>query len=78
MSDLGPGEIWFIEQKASSSAPEAVQVFFAVLGCPVCGTPTLITLEQYRGVLPVMCRSKVCAGVFRIADQKRFVYLPVN
>lgn len=78
MSDLAPGEVWLIEQEASCSAPEAVHVFFAVLSCPLCGTPTLITLAQYCGVSPVMCRSKVCAGLFRIADQDRFVYLPVN
>jgi len=78
LSDLAPGEVWLIEQEASFSAPEAASAFYAVLGCPLCGTPTLITLEQYCGVSPVMCRSKVCAGLFRIADQTRFVYLPVN
>lgn len=80
LSDLTPGDVWLIEEAASSSssAPDAAPVFFAVLGCPLCGTPTLITLAQYFGVSPVMCGSKVCAALFRIADQNRFIYLPVN
>lgn len=78
LKDLSRGEVWLIEQEASSAARDAAPAFYAVLGCPLCGTPTLITLEQYCGVSPVMCRSTTCAGLFRIADQNRFVYLPVN
>lgn len=80
LSDLAPGDIWLIEEAAtpSPSTQGAAPVFFAVLGCPLCGAPTLITLAQYFGVSPVMCRSQVCAALFRIADQNRFVYLPVN
>jgi hypothetical protein len=80
LSDLAPGDVWLIEQAASPSpsARDAAPIFFAVLGCPLCAAPTLITLAQYFGVSPVMCGSKVCAALFRIADQNRFVYLPVN
>ena len=78
LSALAPGDVWLIEEEGSASAGDDGHVFFAVLGCPLCGAPTLITLAQYFGVSPVMCGSKVCAALFRIADQNRFVYLPVN
>jgi hypothetical protein len=53
-------------------------VFFAVLACPNCGTLSLITFQQYFGIIPVTCGSSLCPCRFRIEDEWQLVYLPVN
>jgi uncharacterized protein YbaR (Trm112 family) len=50
--------------------------FVAVLACPLCGSPGLITSAQYSGGAPIVCTSKACAGLFRIVDQTQIVALP--
>ena len=52
--------------------------FFAVLACPKCGTLSLISSQQYFGIMPVICGSKLCFCRFRIKDEIQLVYLPVN
>jgi hypothetical protein len=52
--------------------------FFAVLACPKCGALSLITFQQYFGIIPVICGSRLCPCLFRIADESQLVYLPVN
>ena len=52
--------------------------FFAVLACPKCGTLGLITSQQYFGIIPVICGSRLCPCRFRIEDERQLVYLPVN
>ena len=52
--------------------------FFAVLACPKCGTLSLITSQQYFGIIPVTCGSRLCPCRFRIEDESQLVYLPVN
>ena len=52
--------------------------FFAVLACPKCGTLGLITSQQYFGIIPVICGSRLCPCRFRIKDESQLVYLPVN
>lgn len=72
---MAPGDILLLDdfvQLRESSAPN----FIAVLACPVCGTPSLITSAQYSGAAPVVCGSKLCSGLFRIIDEAQIVYLP--
>ena len=75
LSEMAPGDIVFLDDFAhlrESFAPS----FVAVLACPLCGTPSLITSVQYSGGAPIVCASKVCPGLFRILDESRIVPLP--
>jgi hypothetical protein len=75
LSDLAPGDIVFLDDFAylrESFAPH----FVAVLACPLCGSPGLITSAQYSGGAPIVCTSKVCPGLFRILDEAQIVALP--
>jgi len=80
LSELAPGDLLLLDGAGSTSPtePDDVPVFIAVLSCPLCGAPTLITLAQYSGRLPVMCRSERCPGLYRILDEEQFDYLPLN
>jgi len=74
---MAPGDILLLDD--ALSLRESVEpIFFAVLACPVCGTRGLITPAQYFGLVPVICGSKVCSGLFRIVDQDHLLYLPVS
>ena len=75
LADLAPGDILFLDDFASlreSFAPN----FVAVLACPLCGSPGLITSVQYSGGAPIVCSSKVCPGLFRIVDETQIIGLP--
>jgi len=75
LSDLAPSDIVFLDDFAylrESFAPH----FVAVLACPLCGSPGLITSAQYSGGAPIVCTSKVCPGLFRILDEAQIVALP--
>jgi len=75
LSDMAPGDIVFLDDFAhlrESFAPN----FVAVLACPLCGSPGLITSAQYSGGAPIVCTSKVCSGLFRIVDEAQIVSLP--
>ena len=75
LADMAPGDIILLDDFGylrESFAPN----FIAVLACPVCGTPSLITSAQYSGAAPVVCGSKLCSGLFRIIDEAQIVYLP--
>jgi hypothetical protein len=75
LSDMAPGDIVFLDDFAylrESFAPH----FVAVLACPLCGSPGLITSAQYSGGAPIVCTSKVCPGLFRILDEVQIVALP--
>jgi hypothetical protein len=77
LSDMAPGDIVFLDDYAylrESFAPN----FFAVLGCPWCGAPGLITSVQYSGGAPIVCSSKICSGLFRIVDEAQIISLPPN
>ena len=52
--------------------------FFAVLACPRCGILDFVTASQYFGATAVICGSNSCSCSFRIEDESRIVYLPVN
>lgn len=75
LSDMAPSDIVFLDdfaQLRESFAPN----FVAVLACPLCGSPGLITSVQYSGGAPIICTSKVCPGLFRIVDEAQIVSLP--
>lgn len=75
LTDMAPGDIVFLDDFAylrESFAPN----FVAVLACPLCGSPSLITSGQYSGGAPIVCTSKVCSGLFRIVDEAQIVSLP--
>ena len=75
LSDMAPGDIVFLDDFAylrEAFAPN----FVAVLACPLCGSPGLITSGQYSGGAPIVCTSKVCSGLFRILEEVHIVSLP--
>jgi hypothetical protein len=75
IADMTPGDIIFLDDFTSlreSFAPN----FVAVLACPLCGSPVLITSAQYSGGSPIVCASKICPGLFRIIDESQIVSLP--
>jgi hypothetical protein len=75
LTDMAPGDIIFLDDFAylrESFAPN----FVAVLACPLCGSPGLITAGQYSGGGPIVCTSKICSGLFKIVDETQIVSLP--
>jgi hypothetical protein len=71
---MAPSDIVFLDDYAylrESFAPN----FVAVLACPLCGAPSLITSVQYSGGAPIVCSSKVCPGLFRIVDEAQIISL---
>ena len=75
LSDMAPGDILFLDDFAylrESFAPN----FVAVLACPRCGSPGLLTSAQYAGGAPIVCTSKLCSGLFRILNEAQIVALP--
>ena len=73
-ADMAPGEIVFLDDFAHLRGAFSAQ-FVAVLACPWCGSPGLITSAQYAGGAPIVCTSKVCSGSFRIVDEAQVVPL---
>jgi hypothetical protein len=77
LSEMALGDIFFLDDFAhlrESFAPS----FVAVLACPSCGSPGLITSAQYSGGAPIVCTSKVCSGLFRIVNEAQIVPLPLS
>jgi len=75
LADMAPSDIVFLDDFAylrEAFAPN----FVAVLACPLCGSPGLITSVQYSRGAPIVCTSKVCPGLFRIVDETQIVALP--
>ena len=75
IADMAPGDIVFLDDFAYLREAFASN-FVAVLACPLCGSPGLITSVQYSGGAPIVCTSKVCSGLFRIVDEAQIVSLP--
>ena len=74
---MAPGDIFLIE-RLEAAGLNSEPAFHAILACPLCGTQVLISAAQYFGLAPVICGAKACSGFFRIIDEGRFDYLPVN
>ena len=77
ISAMAPGDIFLIDQ-LEAAGMNSEPTFHAILACPLCGTQVLISAAQYFGFAPVICAGRACSGFFRIIDEVRFAYLPVN
>jgi hypothetical protein len=77
ISAMAPGDIFLID-KLEAAGLNSEPTFHAILACPLCGNQVLISAAQYFGFAPVICGARACSGFFRIIDEGRFVYLPVN
>ena len=77
ISTMAPGDIFLIE-KLQAVGLNSEPTFHAILACPLCGNQVLISAAQYFGFVPVICAARACSGFFRILDEGRFAYLPVN
>lgn len=75
LSEMAPGDVVFLDDFAHLRESVSAN-FVAVLACPLCGSPGLITAMQYSGGAPIVCTSKVCPGLFRILDESQIVSLP--
>jgi hypothetical protein len=77
LTDMMPGDMIFLDEISylrESFAPN----FVAVLACPRCGSPGLITSSQFAGAGPIVCVSRLCPGQFRIINEAQIVSLPVS
>ncbi len=77
LSDLAPGEIVFLDDFTHLREAFA-PIFVAVLACPACGAPGLITAGQYVGGTPIVCPSRSCSGQYRIVGEAQIISLPAN
>jgi len=77
VSAMAPGDVFLIDEMGAVS-PCCEPAFHAILACPLCGSQVLISTAQYLGFAPILCAATTCPGFFRIVDDGRFVYLPVN
>jgi hypothetical protein len=74
---MARGDIFLIDE-LEAAGQNSEPAFHAILACPLCGSQVLISAAQYFGLVPVICGARTCSGFFRIIDDGRFVYLPVN
>jgi hypothetical protein len=77
ISAMAPGDICLIGELESAGL-NFEPTFYAILACPLCGNRALISAAQYFGYAPVICGARTCPGFFRIIDEGRLDYLPVN
>jgi len=77
VSAMAPGDVFLIDELGSFGS-NSEPAFHAILACPLCGSQVLISSAQYFGFAPIICGARTCPGFFRINDDGRFVYLPVN
>jgi len=77
ISAMAPGDVFLIDELGSFGS-NSEPAFHAILACPLCGSQVLISAAQYFGFAPIICGARTCPGFFRIIDDGRFVYLPVN
>ena len=77
ISAMAPGDIFLID-KMEAAGLNAEPAFHAILACPLCGNQVLISAAQFFGFAPVICAARACPGFFRIVDEGRLLYLPVN
>lgn len=75
LAEMSPGDILFLDEASElreSSSPD----FIAILACPWCGAPGLITAAQFSGAGSIVCTSKNCSGLFRIVNEAQIVPIP--
>ena len=77
VTHMGPGD--FIVLSETLELRKQVEAdFFAILACPQCGNLDLITRPQFGGMETVICGHDNCSCHFRIIDEARLIFLPVN
>jgi hypothetical protein len=76
LTDMCPGDIVFLDDCVHLRDVFASN-FVAVLGCPFCGAPGLITSGQYSRGAPIVCSSRICSGAFRIVSEAQILPLPI-
>lgn len=77
LGQMAPADVIVLDH-SPSLRKRVASVFYAIVGCPACGMPGLITAQQYFGVVPVICPSDRCSCHFRIHQCSALAYLPVN
>ena len=77
LGQMAPGDVIVLDQSPSIRKHVAA-IFYAIVACPACAAPGLITAQQHFGVIPVICPSDHCSCQFRIDECLRLAYLPVN
>jgi hypothetical protein len=77
LGQMAPGDFIVLDHSPGLRRHVA-SIFYAIVACPACGMPGLITAQQYFGVVPVICPSDRCSCQFRIHECGGLVYLPVN
>ena len=77
LGQMAPGDIIVLDHSPGLRRHVAA-TFYAIVACPACGVPGLITVQQYCGAVPVICPSDHCSCHFRIREGSALVYLPVN
>jgi hypothetical protein len=71
---MEPGSLFILENAGEVVDPD--DPYWAVLACPECGTLGLITRNQVRGLIPVICGSRVCPAQFMILNEQVYPRLP--
>lgn len=77
LGQMVPGDVIVLD-RSPALRRHVASIFCAIVACPACGMPGLITAQQYFGVVPVICPSDRCSCHFRIQERSGLVYLPVN
>ena len=68
---MEPGTLFLLEQCVG--AEPTAQPFRAVLACPTCGTPRLITRAQFDGRETMICDEPTCSAEYTLhGDQVRY------
>lgn len=75
-SRMTAGDIVFLDDFSDLREAYAAD-FVAVLACPWCGAPGLVTFGQYSRGVPIVCTSKRCSGFFRVVGEAQIVSLRV-
>ena len=77
LGQIAPADVIVLDH-SPSLRKHVDSIFYAIVGCPACGMPGLITAQQYYGVVPVICPSDRCSCHYRIHYCSTLAYLPVN
>ena len=77
LGQMKPGDVIVLDHSPGLRRHVA-SMFYAIVACPACAMPGLITPQQYFGLVPVICPSDRCSCHFRIHDGGGLVYLQVN
>ena len=71
---MEPGSLFVLEN--AGQVGDQDDPYWAVLSCPECGTLGLITRNQVKGLIPVICGSRTCPAQFMILNEQVMPRLP--